>query len=285
MTARAVHVVIVAYNAPDQLARCLAGLARTFPVTIIDNSSSQHVARVAELYSATYVDAGSNLGFAAGVNVALARLETQDVHVLLLNPDAFVTGALVSALADFLERPDNATVGAVSPRLVDLYGTEQRVRWPFPSPGRMWAEAAGFGHLRFRRGFVVGAAVLLRGEAIRHVGRFDERFFLYAEEADWQRRAYLSGWQSAVHLGIVGEHAGASASTDTCRREILFYAAQETYIRKWYGTSGWLSYRTAACVGAAARTLLLRNDRRRAAARRAFLFLRGPRRHATARGE
>ena len=29
----------------------------------------------------------------------------------------------------------------------------------------------------------------LRADAIRHVGAFDPRYFLYAEETDWQRRA------------------------------------------------------------------------------------------------
>ena len=127
-----------------------------------------------------------------------------------------------------------------------------------------------------RRTFVIGAVLLLRREAIDDVGGFDERFFLYAEEADWQRRARERGWGSAVCAAVVAEHAGAGTSTNAQRREVLFHAAQETYIRKWYGAAGWWLYRVAACSGAGVRAVALTRERRRDAARRLFLYLRGP---------
>jgi GT2 family glycosyltransferase len=123
--------------------------------------------------------------------------------------------------------------------------------------------------------------LLLRREAIEDVGTFDERFFLYAEETDWQRRARDRGWTSAVCESAVAEHAGAGTSTDRVRREKLFHAAQETYIRKWHGGGGWLLYRVAACLGGGIRTLALTRARRRQAALRTILYLRGPRRCAT----
>jgi GT2 family glycosyltransferase len=144
----------------------------------------------------------------------------------------------------------------------------------------MCAEAIGLGRLPARRTFVVGAVLLLRREAIDDVGHFDERFFLYAEEADWQRRAHERGWAPAVCAAVVAEHAGAATSTSRRRREALFHAAQETYIRKWHGPAGWWFYRVAACCGAAARAVMLTGERRRDAGRRLLLYLRGPRRCA-----
>lgn len=275
-----VHAVVVAYHAAGQLADCLAGLDRQVSVTVVDNSSSKEVAAITESHGATYVDLGANLGFAAGVNVALARLAGEDTDVLLVNPDAVVRPSAVSELARFLHRPENVRVAAVAPRLVGPAGTKQRLVWPFPTPGRMWAEAVGLGRLPARRTFLVGAVLLLRREAIDDIGLFDERFFLYAEEADWQRRAQKQGWTSAVCIEAVAEHAGAGTSTNMRRRETLFHAAQETYIRKWYGRAGWWLYRVAACFGAGARTLVLTSERRKEAARRARLYLRGPRRCA-----
>jgi GT2 family glycosyltransferase len=280
MTRSVVHVVVVAYNAPTPLSRCLASLDRQFPATVVDNSSSAAVAAVAERHGAGYVDPGLNAGFAAGVNTALSRLAGDDADVLLVNPDAVITPDAIDALTQFLHQDGHARVSAVAPRLIDAAGNQQRVVWPFPSPQRMWAEALGLGKLRARATFVVGAVLLLRRDAIEDVGPFDERFFLYAEEADWQRRAQRRGWTSAVCAGAVAEHEGAGTSTDSIRREALFHAGQETYVRKWYGPAGWALYRVAACVGAAARTLVLTNGRRDAAARRAMLYLRGPRRAA-----
>jgi GT2 family glycosyltransferase len=276
MSGRTVHAVIVAYDAPGELTRCLAGLERQVPVLIVDNSSSKVVASVAARYGADYVDAGANRGFAAAVNVALVRLTEADEDVLLINPDAVVRPGAINELARVLDRPENRRVAAVAPRLSDRTAVEQRAVWPFPTPGRMWAEAVGLGRLPARRTFVVGAVLLLRRAAIDEVGMFDERFFLSAEETDWQRRARDYGWTSAVCADAVAEHTGAGTSTDSRRRETLFHAAQEIYIRKWHGAAGWWLYRVGACFAAAARTLVLKRERREEAARRTLLYLRGP---------
>jgi GT2 family glycosyltransferase len=283
MSAQSVHVVVVAYHAPEQLERCLAGLEQQFRTTVVDNSSLRDIAVVAERHGASYVDAGANLGFAAGVNVALSQLQGNQADVLLVNPDAVITPDTVDVLARYLHRHESAHIAAVAPRLIGPDETEQRLVWPFPSPRRMWLEAAGLGRLAGSHMFVIGAVLLLRREAIDDIGLFDERFFLYAEETDWQRRALEKGWTSAVSLDAIAEHTGGGASADERRRELLFYAAQETYIRKWYGRRGWCSYRIAACVGGGVRSLVLTQGRRRAAARRTLLYLRGPCRCAALR--
>ena len=131
-----------------------------------------------------------------------------------------------------------------------------------------------------RADFVIGAVLLLRWEALQQVGELDERFFLYGEETDWQRRAAQLGWRAALCPDVVAVHDGAGSSDDPSRREVLFHAAQETYIRKWYGRRGWWAYRAAACAGATARAVMLSGDRRAEAARRARLYVRGPRRSA-----
>jgi GT2 family glycosyltransferase len=275
-----VHVVVVAYGPPALLDRCLAQLGGAVPTIVVDNSSSADVRAVAGRRGAGYVDPGSNRGFAAGVNVGLRHVASRSgsCDVLLLNPDAAIDAAGVAGLAAFLHAPGHAAVGVVSPRLVDPDGRAQRVEWPFPSPGRAWLGAFALDRLPPRKPFVVGTVLLLRAEAIRDVGEFDERFFLYAEETDWQRRASASGWTSAVCTSVAATHTGAGTSTRAALREVRFHAGQETYIRKWYGTRGWFVYRSAAVVGAVARALLAGGDRRASARERASLYVRGPRR-------
>jgi GT2 family glycosyltransferase len=278
---RPVHVIVVAFHRPRHLDRCLAALGGRVATTVVDNSRAAGVCAVAVHRGAEYVDPGGNLGFGPGVNVALRRLLGGPPRdILLLNPDARLDSDDVETLAAYLHCRGHERVAAVSPRLEDDDGHEQRVVWPFPSPARAWADAFGLGGLPARHRFAIGAVLLLRWEAVREVGLFDERFFLYAEEADWQRRALALGWKSRLCDEIVVSHIGAGSSDDPLRREALFHAAQETYIRKWYGRSGWWVYRTAACLGAAARGALLREGRRAEARRRALLYLRGPRRSA-----
>ena len=282
-TSRPVHGVVVAFHAADELDGCLAPLAHQIELTVVDNSSSQEVCNVARRRRAQYIDAGGNLGFAAGVNLALRQLSSGSPRdVLLLNPDAVLTVADLKLVSRHLHGPGNERVSAVSPHLVGDGGVEQRVLWPFPTPWRACAEAVGLRHLRTRRFFAIGAVLVLRWEAVQEVGLFDERFFLYAEEADWQKRAADLGWSSKLCPSAVATHSGAGTSTDPLKREALFHAAHETYIRKWYGPRGWFVYRSAACIGAFARALVLVGERRTEATRRALLYLRGPRRCAAA---
>lgn len=279
---RPIHAVVVAFHAPKALDRCLSAVCRSVEVTVVDNSSSQEIKRVAARHGVHYLDPRENLGFAAGVNVALRSiLQAEPCDVLLVNPDAEVDRDTIEMLSGSLHDGTDTRRGSVAPRLVAANGAEQRVLWPYPSPLRAWLEAVGLGRLPGRRTFAIGAVVLLRWEALHEVGLFDERFFLYAEEADWQRRALDHGWTTGLCANAVAAHEGAGTSTDASRREVLFHAGQEIYVRKWFGTTGWWIYRAAVVCGATARALVLPAERRREAARRALLYTRGPRRLAS----
>jgi GT2 family glycosyltransferase len=280
---RALTVVIVAYGVPDLLADCLAALEGTYPVIVVDNSSSGDVRAVANEMGARYLDPVRNLGFAAGVNRALDELDLPDADVLLLNPDSTIDPASIESLRKRLV--EDARLACVAPRQ-RRHGSmgEDRVAWPFPTPAGAWIEAIGAGRLRHRAEFAIGAVLLLRGEALVEVGGFDERFFLYAEETDWQRRASRRGWGTTVCNGAWATHVGAATDPDSYRRELRFHTGAERYVRKHHGRFGWTSYRLASFTGAAARAVVLNGERRRNAAKRAWMYARGPDRLARKAG-
>ena len=277
---RRVDVVVVAYGAANDLSACLSALSGGLPVTVVDNSSDRDVAEAARRHGARYHDPGQNLGFGAGVNRALrGLLSGVPCDVILVNPDAVIGTEQALLLQRELHAPGMERVAALSPQLVSTDGTGQRVCWPIPCPAVAWREAL---HCRTRTGdtgFAVGTVLLLRWEALHQVGLFDEQFFLYAEETDWQRRALDLGWRSAVCDLVTVSHRGAGTSTDPQRREALFHAGTETYLRKWFGAGGWASYRLAVLVGCGIRLAAPRAVRRAASAR-GRLYLRGPRRVA-----
>ena len=270
---RGVEVIVVAYGAPELLARALEPLG-ALPVTVVDNSSSPEVRRVAESAGVRYLDPGRNGGFAAGVNLGLAHRQLPDGDVLLVNPDARVEPADVIALHRALLADES--LAAVAPAQVDDDGRPQRVAWPFPSPAGTWVEALGLARFRRSTGFVTGSVLLLRAEALHQLGGFDERFFLYAEETDWQYRAVRLGWRVALVGGLSATHVGAATSTDPARRERHFHASQERYLRKHFGAWGWQVARAGQLAGAGVRTLVLPGPRARAAWERARLYAEGP---------
>lgn len=248
-----VAVVVVAYGAPGELERCLDGLGDGYQVLVIDNSSSPAVAEVVHRAGAAYRDSGANLGFATAVNRALDALGPDPGDVLLLNPDAVVTADAVAELQRRLRAaPDLA---CAAPAQCHPSGAEVRVPWPFATPAGAWREAVGLSRRGRPWGFVIGSVLLLRSEALADVGRFDERFFLYGEEADWERRAVGRGWRIGFFPEIRALHVGAATETDETRHQLRFHAGVELHVRKWHGRLGWRSYQLATVLTALRRAL------------------------------
>ncbi len=273
------HVVIVAYGDPEGLERCLGALRGSYPTIVVDNTSSLDVQRVAVTAGARYIDPGKNLGFAAGVNRALASLSLRGADVLLLNPDAVIDASALARLHDILcDHPDAACVAPAQHAPGSIAAAP--VCWPFPTPVGAWAEALGLGRFRRHWDYVIGSVLLLRGEALASVGGFDERFFLYAEEADWQRRATRAGWRIEYASDVEAVHVGAGTDPDTDRRRLRFHSGVEHYVRKWHGSLGWASYRAATVLAAVRRAVAGPGERRRSSLRLALLYVRGPARAA-----
>jgi len=97
----AISVLIVAYESGEYLSRCLAAIqAQTFcdfEILLVDNASTDGApqAAVKAFPQVRFIEAGGNLGFAAGMNLAASRA-TGD-WLALINPDAF-------AAPDWLEK-------------------------------------------------------------------------------------------------------------------------------------------------------------------------------------
>lgn len=268
------EIVIVAYGAPELLQDALAPLAG-LSVTIVDNSSQPRIAELARAAGAMYLDPGANLGFGAGVNYALEQRQMPGADVLLLNPDAVVDADVIAQLHSALHgAPRIATAGAAQR---DADGRTAQVTWPYPRPAQYLANALTMGRLLRDKGrYVIGSVLMINADALRAIGGFDETFFLYAEEADWQYRAYNAGWANIVVEEAVAMHVGAATSSDMVRREVFLQAGQERFLRKHHGDFGWQVSRWAVVLGAVIRFPFLRGERAARSRSRARLFWRVP---------
>jgi GT2 family glycosyltransferase len=270
-----VEVLVVAYGAPDLLGACLSALQGELPVLVVDNSSDPAVRSVAGRHGARYHDPGANLGFAGGVNVGRTLLGGSGADVLLLNPDAEISPDGVARLHHCLH--STARRSCVAPAQTDpSHRDPARVAWPFPTPLGAWAESLGLGRLRHGPRFMIGSVLLVNAAALAEVGPFDERFFLYAEETDWQFRALGLGWENVLCPEVVATHVGAGTGGDRTERDIRFHASTERYVRKHYGDWGWRVFRSGVMAGSLGRALVLGGERGRAAAARLRLYRTGP---------
>jgi N-acetylglucosaminyl-diphospho-decaprenol L-rhamnosyltransferase len=97
--------------------------------------------------------------------------------------------------------------------------------------------------------WVQGTALLVRREVIKQVGGFDERFFMYSEEIDWQRRIKAAGWR-IVHLpdAQVIHYGGKSSEQVGARRDIYYHTSKASYFAKHHGWAAGQAVRIALLV-------------------------------------
>lgn len=256
-------IVIVTYQSAADLSACLGALPPDAEVVVVDNASLDGSAEVAQAAGAQVLRNGGNRGFAAAANQGAARGDRE--LVLFLNPDAVVAGGDLATLVAALDAEPR--LAAAGPRLLGPGGREQRAWWPFPSPAATWAEALGLHRLRRRRspagqpGFVVGACLLVRRASFEAVGGFDERFWLYGEEADLCRRLWDAGWQVRLVPEAMATHVGGASGDGSAGVAFEhFQRGAEHYIAKHHGATGLVVHRLGLLVGSALRlpALLLR---------------------------
>ena len=257
-----VSVVTVSHNVRDLVAACLASVEAErrrsrylVEALLCDAASDDGTAdRVAAAFPwARLLRSRQNLGFTGGNNRALRVARGR--YVLLLNPDAELRPGAIDALADYLDaHPD---VGAVGPRLLWPDGSTQSSRRRFPSRLTGFVESTVLQRWLGRSAplrryymadlpddreqdvdWLVGAAVMLRGEALRAVGLFDERFFMYSEEVDLCRRVRSAGWRIVYLPGaIVVHHEGKSSEQNLTARDLRFHESRFLYYAKHHGAA------------------------------------------------
>ncbi len=205
--------IIVTHNAGGDIDLCLQSLHGE-AVMVIDNASRDGTAEFVAYHfpDVDLVPLATNLGLAAAVNIGLSKAAREDA--LILNPDVIVGDGALGHLASYLSQ--HPKVGIVAPLLVNPDGTPQHSIRRFPTPLSMAARRTGLGstgfgrrvlarhllldHDRTRSGpvdWALGAALLVRRQAIDEVGGMDAAFFLYNEDIDWCFRMWKAGW--AVH--------------------------------------------------------------------------------------
>ncbi len=207
-------LIIVHFESPGDLRTALAsvaaGITRPGRCIVIDNSISEAgragAAEVCGTYGATLIASDENIGFAAGVNRGVE--ETKAEFFVVLNPDAVVEANTLEQLVDHLDA--NPEVAAVSPMILNQAG---RVWF---AGGRMnpWLARPEIPHFGQApppatikaSPFLTGCVLAVRRAAFDQIGGFDQRYFLYYEDADLCWRLIASGWRNELVGTALAHH-------------------------------------------------------------------------------
>jgi GT2 family glycosyltransferase len=239
-----ISAIVVNHNGAAHLGRCLGSLGPPrdgLEILLVDNASDDGSLELvrSEFPHVSVLPQTSNLGFGAANNLAAAA--ATGTAFLLLNADAWLEAdalALLEArlsedprvglVAPQLRYPDGGRQFAWSPQRSIVGEAVQLLRNPFESTPWVHARAARALARFAGPTWFTAACVLLRADAYRRVGGFDEHFFMYFEDVDLCHRLREAGWRLVDEpRAIAGHHGGLerAAGSDELYRpsQIRFY--------------------------------------------------------------
>lgn len=221
MLAPDVVISIVDHENRELVRRCLLSLPAAcdgldWEVTVIDNVSGDGSVEMlaCEFPDVHVLENQARMGFGANHNQVLRPLiegsgeQAAPRYALILNDDTSLQPAAVSRMVQMLDA--DPMMAAVAPTILDREGRAGATRIAYPNAKNAW-RCDWTGRTEppdSEQGFLQGCCLLLRVTAIAQIGPFDERFFLFYEDADLSRRLADAGWYLNVCAEAVVEHLG-----------------------------------------------------------------------------
>ncbi len=221
-----IEIVTLTHNSEryvDAYFRALAAVdypSERLRLTLLDNASTdgtvtrlkQHSEDAARVPVSVQLEVSStNLGFAAGNNLVLRQLlkEARADFVLLLNPDTEIDSQCISRLLETMR--SDSRIGLVEARQTP----REHPKWYDP--------------ITHETGWCSGGGVLVRCEALREVGLFDAKFFLYCEDVDLSWRMWLRNWKCLINPEAVYRHYTEDLDEARDRKVQLFYTLRNSF--------------------------------------------------------
>lgn len=272
-----VGIVTVSFGSDEVLPAFLdsvrAATRSPYQLVIADNkpSSGGGVTALASAHGAEYVPLADNPGYGAAVNRAVEKLDPGIRWILVSNPDVVLGEGSIDALLDAANEDER--VGSVGPAILTAEGEL------YPSARRVPSLRMGVGHALFANlwpsnrwsrayrnewdesprdaGWLSGACLLVRRDALDRLGGFDESYFMYFEDVDLGSRLGKAGYRNIYRPNSRVVHTGAHSTAETSERMLREHhkSASRFLSRKYTGPLLW-PVRVALRTGLAARAFI-----------------------------
>lgn len=236
-----ISVIIVSYNSQDFIEECLASVLRYIPrmgeIIVIDNGSEDKTLEILEKFGLMIklIKSDKNLGFSKANN--LVSKEASGEYLFFLNPDTEINRPIFNELINYYDKtPDCGLVGSklvmednqTQPsvrKLPTVYGAFKE--YVLGMKGE-YSEYVPDGNEPIEVEMVYGAAMLIRKDLFEKLNGFDEKYFLYYEDADLCKRVRESGKKNYYYPKVSIKHlVGATKSSQN--RSKLNYESSVKY--------------------------------------------------------
>ena len=246
---------IVTYNNEMEIGQCLKTMMTytkglNLEIYVYDNHSTDRTLSIIrrEFPSVHVIENEDNRGFGYGHNQIVRHVHSK--YHMVVNPDIEFTPDIVRRLAEFLEHYPE--VGMVTPKIKNLDGTEQFL--PKRDPKFSYVILSKFKGLEFYRDEYTaknhifkkptkilsstGCFFMVRTDVYRKNQGFDERFFMYFEDADFSRRVRQKDAIVFYPNGFV-YHAWKRGNTRSIKGMRIFLTSMAKYFLKWRRNAIW----------------------------------------------
>lgn len=250
-----INASIVLYHTPAAEVQKIVRLLRACPeineIWLIDNSEIMTEAFM--FLPATYIFNNKNLGYGRAHNIALEKtLKTNTKYHLVLNSDIEFTPEVITQLVKFMDA--NPEVGHSMPLVRYPNGNIQYLAKQLPTPFDLFARrfmpkswfknrTARFENHAFYEQpnyksqildapYLSGCFMFLRCEALRKIGLFDSRFFMYPEDIDLTRRINQH-YRTVMYPAVEIIHNHAQSSYHSLRLLWIHSINMIKYFIKW----------------------------------------------------
>lgn len=243
-----VSASVVTYNDADRAPiTCKSVLEHTrkYPLKlyVIDNASDDGTADFLDKCSAaTVIKNESNVGFGAAHNRVLG-MPLGKYH-FIINPDITLNSDAISDTVDFFE--NNPDVVMAMPKILNCDGSEQKLPKQRPTFKRLFLGRLSkkirneyvWGEKKIEKpsdiDFCSGCFFGIRTDAFCKLNGFDERYFMYLEDADLTIRAKKIGRVVFVPQ-ISVTHAWKRESSKSLKYLIIHIISCFKFMHKWRG--------------------------------------------------
>lgn len=239
-----------------ELKKTIQSLFRTeqkLELYLIDNSPTNELKVFQDFDSRIiYIHNPFNPGFGAAHNIAIQKsLQNCRRYHFIVNPDIFFDSDVISSMVEYMN--NDSTVGMMMPQILNLDSTIQSLPKLLPNPvSILWRKLKrpAIFYQKFINRYELrqvpentiyntpvlsGCFTLLNLEAIKKVGMYDDKFFMYFEDWDLSRRMHKH--YKTIYFPLVsvyhGYESGANKSSKLFK---IFVNSAIIYFNKW----GWL---------------------------------------------
>jgi hypothetical protein len=218
-------------------------------IYLIDNSPT--LSTDYNQLAAIYIFNNKNMGYGAAHNIAMRKsIEQNTEYHLVINPDIIIEPEIISKIAAFMN--NNTIIGHLMPKIFYPDGQIQYLCKLIPTPFDLIfrrflpakctekrthtfeMRASGYNKI-MNVPYLSGCFMFLRVKALKEVGLFDERFFMYPEDIDLTRRIH-SKYQTVFYPEVSVIHNHAQDSYKNYRMLWIHISNMVKYFNKW----GWI---------------------------------------------